>query len=55
VPFHSTIDGTWDELDLGACSRLNRTIALRVNASYRQRFNGRGKAWAGKAGPTVSW
>ena len=55
VPFRSDLSGTWGEINVGVSGQLNLNTTLFANASYQERFDGKGFAYDGKAGVRVNW
>jgi outer membrane autotransporter protein len=55
VAFRSSLGGTWSELNVGLSGQLNLNTTAFANASYNQRFDGRGYSYDGKAGIRFNW
>ncbi|MDR2240607.1 MAG: autotransporter outer membrane beta-barrel domain-containing protein [Zoogloeaceae bacterium] len=55
VPFHSTLRGSWGEINLGISGQMSKTTTLFANVSYQSRFDGDGSGYGGKIGVRVNW
>ncbi|MCL1861753.1 MAG: autotransporter outer membrane beta-barrel domain-containing protein [Proteobacteria bacterium] len=55
VPFQSNLNGSWGEINVGVSGQLDRKTTLFANASYNERFDGKGHGYNGKIGIRVNW
>jgi len=55
IPFRADLGGTWGEINVGVSGQVNLNTTLFANASYQERFDGKGYAYNGKAGARVNW
>jgi outer membrane autotransporter protein len=55
VPFHADLAGSWGGINVGMSGQIYRNISLFANASYNERFDGKGHAYDGKIGLRINW
>jgi len=55
VPFHSNLNGTSGELNVGVSGQYSRNTTLFLNLSYNERFDGKAHSYNAKVGVRKYW